>query len=257
VLWDGHWNTPTSSAMRTLDAFSKWQRLLEDLRVNVREFVHEELQQKQVWEGSGWTKESLLRLFESKFLNKRRSSAFCEYCLIDSEDFVLVDTVWMQVLSRIMQGRDLYNRPLDTHPRVILGGVFSTTAPESGRILTISNHDLLYYRHPLHSSSEATSSKSNGTGNPFPAEASAGLKHPPPTNCSRIGVYDQICQSCWLHSDPAKPYCHWQYDFRWICYDCWMSDEKPVLPEYTSDSDYSDAHTSSMDENDSPLLLSI
>jgi hypothetical protein len=33
-------------------------------------------------------------------------------------------------------------------------------------------------------------------------------------------VYDQICESCWLHSDPTKPYCHWQYDFQWVCYNC-------------------------------------
>ncbi|KAF4626220.1 hypothetical protein G7Y89_g11940 [Cudoniella acicularis] len=199
VLWDGQWNTPNSSAMRSLFDFSAWKGLLDELGINLHDFIQEEMQQKYVCEGSGWTKQSLLRLFEFDILTKRRLVVYCEYCLNDLDDIILVDTVWMQVLSRIMQGFDL------------------SSTPETIRIFTIDRYDLLCFCHRLQSPLETTSF---GIGDPILAEASAARAYPPPTQYSRIGFYDQICESCWLHGDPAQPYCYWQYESQWICLDC-------------------------------------
>ena len=254
VFWDGRWETPTSAAMRTPDDFDEWQGLLLELDVNFQEFVHSELLQKQVWEGSGWTEQSLLNLFEFDFTT-RGPGRLCEHCLKDLENKVKVDTAWMRILSRILQGQDPYGSSPDMCPRGIMRGVQHTNAPTGPQIPPPAPGDLVCYRYLLYSTLSGSANEVRKFTQP--SGGSASNRDAQAMVCTRIGFYDRICESCWLHHDPAKPYCHWQYDCRWLCYDCWMSVEKPEMYDESSLDSNSSIDEDSDDEVDSPFLLSI
>lgn len=220
--------SPTSISLYSSAAFFAWRQVLEDVQLPFEEFVIQEFQRNPL--GSmNWDKGSLMQVFTLKPNHAVYPWRPCERCIVNDEDFSLVEIAWQNILQR-------FNPKKETL-------------------------DLL---DDLRLEDRSSSSSSVEDDEKCTSQGSANSTATETASHSGINLSDMKNKL----SDTLGDVTPRNYRYEWVCVDCWhYMLGTPGAINYCdpgSDSDIDDESDTAGDDNDynsdsddSPVLLSI
>lgn len=200
--------SPTSLAMYSSAAFAHWRGCLEQLDVNIDDFIDHETEQTPL-KRLGWHRDDLRRLFDLSFdpLFNARSSWFrwrmkCCDCEQDF-DAIIVQPYWQYLLDKIKHGMDPHEFPEDCleYCQDWVDETSETHEPHdnAGR-LDIQDNDLGMAAIDFNSDATNTSRTSDdncvtsAAGQPDSEDA----KFDPTSWSCSYEKDDAVCMDCWV-----------------------------------------------------------
>jgi len=257
--YNGQLQTPLFAAVQNAERFFQWLKAFTLLQVDINEFVRLDFEKSDVWKYSGWTKQALIHIHTLDLKPFRPPEVHgCDCC----DDFPLplnrvafINISWKRAYSRFMRSLYSYSTPKVTlYAGTWLKKLHLKAEKKYARRDTVWGPILYNNNYKFDSSSSSSPSSS--------------LEGPEETSLERCttfrtasNFFHDVCDSCWQSDGWAKPYCHWQYEFEWLCGKCWLEEDHPAIwthPYVHNDFRASCKGCSTKPDNeDSPFLLSL